>query len=485
MSTAMSKAESNALVVSYDVLGTHVELDLDFVKKYLVRGRAELVSNQELVFFMNTCRQQKLNPLVQGEVYLIKYSKDDPAQMVVGKDAYLRRAFDHPDYLFKNDGITVQRGNEIIQKEGCCLYPGETLVGGWCRVTFMRNGKERTAFKEVAFAEYNKGKANWNSKPATMINKVAVSQCVRDAFPKDYEGVYSEDEMIASGAIPVDYKELDDQKPEEQPAEEEDPVISQEQRQQLFKAAQANFGKDKGNAVVKPTTAIIKSLGDSYGYSIQEMRASAMAGKSLDARKAESARYQIDYLNNKIAWNGDEETGLRGVLSKDNDVPLYVPATGAKGSTKWADKTEDEILADITGMLKQVARTTKKVEKPDTLALPSEAYIEIQNRRIESTATTVLKYVQDNIKDIARIVSCPELDPDSVDTNPYAAESDGKGVALLFKNDPRKFTIENPLSFMQYPVQPEGLEMVVPCEARTAGAIIYYPMSMLIATGIC
>lgn len=138
----------------------------------------------------------------------------------------------------------------------------------------------------------------------------------------------------------------------------------------------SNYATDLPRADVKgkPTTAIIKSLGDSYGYSIQEMRASAMAGKSLDARKAESARYQIDYLNNKIAWNGDAETGLRGVLSKDNDVPLYVPAAGAKGSTKWADKTEDEILADITGMLKQVARTTKKVEKPDTLALPSEAY---------------------------------------------------------------------------------------------------------------
>ena len=99
MTTAMSKAESNALVVSYDVLGTHVELDLPFVKKYLVRGRAELTSDQELVFFMNTCKMQGLNPLVNGEVYLIKYSKDDPAQMVVGKDAYLRRAFDHPDYL--------------------------------------------------------------------------------------------------------------------------------------------------------------------------------------------------------------------------------------------------------------------------------------------------------------------------------------------------------------------------------------------------
>lgn len=248
----------------------------------------------------------------------------------------------------------------------------------------------------------------------------------------------------------------------------------------------SNYATDLPRADVKgkPTTAIIKSLGDSYGYSIQEMRASRMAGKSLDTRKAESARYQIDYLNNKIAWNGDAETGLKGVLSTDNDVPLYTVANGAKGTTSWADKTEDEILADITGMLKQMATVTKKVEKPDTLALSSDAYIEIQNNRIEGTATTVLKYIQDNIPDIKQIVSCPELDADSVETNPYAAASDGKAVALLFKNDSRKLSIENPLPFMQYPIQTQGLEVVVPCEARTAGAMIYYPMSLLIAVGV-
>lgn len=248
----------------------------------------------------------------------------------------------------------------------------------------------------------------------------------------------------------------------------------------------SNYATDLPRADVKgkPTTAIIKSIGDSYGYSIQEMRASRMAGKSLDTRKAEAARYQIDYLNNKIAWNGDPETGLKGVLSEDNDVPLYVLADGAKGTTSWADKTEDEILADITGMLKQMATVTKKVEKPDTLALSADAYIEIQNKRIEGAATTVLKYIQDNIPDIKQIVSCPELDADSVETNPYAAASNGKAVALLFKNDARKLSIENPLPFMQYPIQTQGLEVVVPCEARTAGAIIYYPMSLLIAVGI-
>lgn len=248
--TGMSKAESNALAVSYEVLGTKVELDLQFVKKYLVRGRAELVSDQELVFFMNTCRQQKLNPTVQGEVYLIKYSKDDPAQMVVGKDAYLRRAFDHPEFLYKNDGITVKRGDQIVQKEGCCLYPGEELVGGWCRVYFERRGKERSTFKEVNFAEYNKGQANWKSKPATMINKVAISQCVRDAFPKDYEGLYSEEEMVASGAIPT----VPDG-PGNPENDEPEVIISQEQRKQLFAMAQNEFGMENGNAAIKDILA--------------------------------------------------------------------------------------------------------------------------------------------------------------------------------------------------------------------------------------
>ncbi len=247
MSSAMSKAESNALTVSYDVLGTHVELDLEFVKKYLVRGKAELTSDQELVFFMNTCKMQGLNPLVNGEVYLIKYSKDDPAQMVVGKGAYLRRAFENPNYLYKDDGITVQRGNEIFRKEGCCLYPGEALVGGWCKVYFVRNGKERMAFKEVALSEYNKGQANWKSKPATMINKVAISQCVREAFPKDYDGVYSEEEVVASGAVPAAETLVGGS----MELLEDDPVITQEQRQMLFKTAQTAFGKDGGNEIIK------------------------------------------------------------------------------------------------------------------------------------------------------------------------------------------------------------------------------------------
>lgn len=117
----------------------------------------------------------------------------------------------------------------------------------------MRQDVERTAFKEVAFAEYNKGMANWKSKPATMINKVAISQCVREAFPKDYEGVYSEDEMIASGAIPATAIDTEPVGPAADNTPD-DPEISQEQRQQLFRTAKEHFGAS-GNDVLKEILA--------------------------------------------------------------------------------------------------------------------------------------------------------------------------------------------------------------------------------------
>lgn len=233
----------------------------------------------------------------------------------------------------------------------------------------------------------------------------------------------------------------------------------------------------------KPTTAQIKSVGDSYGYSMQEMKASRFAGKSLDVRKAESARYQIDRTLNTIAWAGDKESGLIGVLSDDNDIPLFTPANNAAASsTKWEDKTYKEILKDVTDMQKYVSKITKDVEKPDTLCLPPDVFLDISTRQIDNTNLTIMKFIFDNAPYLKNIVSAPELQADSTETNPYAAQS--KNVAFLFTADAEKLSIEHPLEFIQHPLQYKGLEVIVPCEARTAGACIYYPLSALIAVGI-
>lgn len=247
-----------------------------------------------------------------------------------------------------------------------------------------------------------------------------------------------------------------------------------------------NYSTDLPRADVngKPSTAIIRSIGDSYGYSAQEMRASRMAGKSLDSRKAESARYAIDNKTNQIAWIGDADYNLLGVLSTGQNIPLFTMTPGASGKTDWAHKDADEILADIRAWQMQVAKTTKNVERPDTLMLPSDVYLDIANRRIPDTSTTVLKYILDNAPYIKEIISAAELNSDSVDTNPYAAATNGSGVALFFTNSEKKLALENPMPFYQYPLQVRNLETIIPCEARTAGVIVYYPMSALICVGV-
>lgn len=108
--------------ITYETsLGT-VELDFQTVKNYLVRGQADKITDQEVILFMKTCQAQKLNPFAQGEAYLIKFGSD-PAQMVVGKDAYMRRAEENPAYRGHKSGIVVLRGGPGYPERGDLPLP--------------------------------------------------------------------------------------------------------------------------------------------------------------------------------------------------------------------------------------------------------------------------------------------------------------------------------------------------------------------------
>ena len=242
----------------------------------------------------------------------------------------------------------------------------------------------------------------------------------------------------------------------------------------------SNYATDLPRADVKgkPTTAMIKSIGDSYGYSIQEMRASRQAGKSLDTRKAESARYAIDRKTNEIAFAGDKEHNLMGMLSTGNNIPLYTLAT-VESKTAWKDKPAAEILADINGMFAYQSKLTQDVERADTLAIPPAQYIDISTRQIPNTGYTVKKFLLENAPYLKEIISAPELAAGSAATNPY-----GSDVAMLYTNSADKFSLEIPMAFYQYPLQNRNLEVIIPCEERVAGIVLYYPLSALLAVGI-
>ena len=246
----------------------------------------------------------------------------------------------------------------------------------------------------------------------------------------------------------------------------------------------SNYATDLPRADVKgePTTAYIKSIGDSYGYSVQDMRASRMAGKSLDTRRADAARYAIERTTNVIAFVGDKKHKLMGILSEENNIPLYTLSTVEVDGVQYTDfkhKSAQQILDDINGMFAYQSKITKNVETADTLMLPASVYIDISTRQIPNTGFTVKKFLLDNAPYLKNIIPAPELEENAEETNPYS-----KGLMLLYKNSAEKFSLEIPMPFYQYPLQNRNLEVIVPCEARVAGIIMYYPLSALIAVGV-
>lgn len=156
----------------------------------------ENVTSQEVKMFLRLCQSQRLNPFTK-DAYIVKYG-NQPASVIAGKDAFVKRATRNKKYRGHEAGITViGTDGKMHRREGSMLLKGETLVGGWAKVYL--EGYECPIFEEVALSEYSApdkyGKNGWSKMPATMIRKVALCHALREAFPEDLGGLYGAEEM--------------------------------------------------------------------------------------------------------------------------------------------------------------------------------------------------------------------------------------------------------------------------------------------------
>ncbi|MCB2351958.1 phage recombination protein Bet, partial [Clostridium estertheticum] len=175
--------------IVYTVGEEEVRLTANIVKTFIARGN-KTVTDKELVIFMNLCKYRKLNPFL-NEAYLVKFGND--AQMVVGKEALMRKAEESPRYKGHKAGIIVAREKEILELEGCFKLQTDVLVGGWAEV--FVDGKDYPIVAKVALVEYTTGQSTWKSMPSTMIRKVALVQALRESFPSEIGALYAKEEL--------------------------------------------------------------------------------------------------------------------------------------------------------------------------------------------------------------------------------------------------------------------------------------------------
>lgn len=161
-------------------------------------------SPQELQMLLAIVKNRNLNPFTK-EVHFIKYG-NNPAQIVVSKDAFMKRAEQNQNYDgFESGVIYENEQGELKTKKGVILPRKATLIGGWCEV--YRKDRSRPVYREVELSAYNTHKNWWQKAPGQMIEKVAIVAAVRDAFSENVGGLYTADEMEQAAPIDVTPRE--------------------------------------------------------------------------------------------------------------------------------------------------------------------------------------------------------------------------------------------------------------------------------------
>lgn len=239
----------------------------------------------------------------------------------------------------------------------------------------------------------------------------------------------------------------------------------------------SNYANDLPRADVtgKEFTNPIRSIGNAYGYNVQEIRSAMFAGVNLNGKKALAATRAHQEKINQLAFAGDADNGLPGLLSNTNVPEVTLLADGTGASKTFATKTALQIVRDVNALINKVLTQSKGVHRVTDVWLPIEQYALIATTQNSAASdTTILEFLQKNHPGV---------------TFRQVVEMDGAGAGgadrmYAMENSMENWQLEIPMMIRQYSPQQAGLEFTVPVESRFAGVIIEYPLAFAFADGI-
>jgi hypothetical protein len=257
----------------------------------------------------------------------------------------------------------------------------------------------------------------------------------------------------------------------------DDTIVYQQFDQHGIAKIIASYANDLPRSDIsgKEFVANIRSIGNSFGYTKQEIRAAQTANKPLTTRKSSAARRAQMEEQQRVAIYGDVENGLSGWFSNPNIPSVAIPADGTGGLTTFASKTADQMIRDLNSVANSIAEITNGVEIPDTLLLPVAQFNLISTTVRPQTDKTVLRTFLDNQPYIKNVSWLNEL---------KGAGAGGTDRMVAYRRDPEAFTLEIPMDITMEAPEQNGLEFTVAIESRIGGVLVYYPLSQAFGDGI-
>lgn len=218
----------------------------------------------------------------------------------------------------------------------------------------------------------------------------------------------------------------------------------------------------------------IYSIATGFRYSVQDQRAAAMTGRSLDTTKAGVARRAVAEKENRLAWIGDETYNIKGICNATGIQTENVP-TSAKGGTEWSGKTGEEILEDIRIIRALVTVLPGHGSTSNlTLALPPEQYEILSRRFNQYDARTILEVIQSR-KWFGSIVRAPEL---------RKVGTGSTDSFIVFDSSKEVIELLVPMDIYRHEPEWKFPNWKIAVEERCGGCVIRYPMAIARGDGI-
>jgi len=229
----------------------------------------------------------------------------------------------------------------------------------------------------------------------------------------------------------------------------------------------ANYADDLPRVDVRGAekTVQVKTIGDSYGYNVNELRASRATGVGLDQRKADTARRAIELKIAQIKLTGDADYGLFGLFTHPNIPEAILPVLG-----DWTTLTGDQIYQNMLYLVGSYQTQNKGVHVANFLELAPKAYFAASTKIMTGPVLMTPLAMFNQAFPAITVEMIWEL---------QGAGTNGKDLALLYERNVDNISHMYVMPFTQLPPEARNLEIVVDCMARSGGVQIFYPLSLL------
>jgi hypothetical protein len=261
-----------------------------------------------------------------------------------------------------------------------------------------------------------------------------------------------------------------------------------------------NYGADLPTADVFMTSNMSRcySIGVSYNYSIQDLRAARKAGVPLEARKAFSARRAMEQAIDQIAFFGVTARPGTGTAQALKNVPATQSTTDnlqAFGITNFpglpklaitndwtlASTAVQTIVDDWCKAVNKMITDTDGIHTPNTVVMALSIWnvLNKKPRSVAFTEDTVLQYLLKLTPMIKNVFWTIPMEVGAVKQDTTTV---GPGVMFLERNE-ENLQLVLPGGFEQLPPQMINLTFKVPCHQRVAGVRVSYPKAHLMLNG--